>query len=105
MIRLNVLVTNFTDLINGTGIINYSMSAYINILNVFTYPLIFCGIIGYVYLKQQSVVAAAIATLILFTAFDAAVVKADSFVIVMHIFVTISIGALFLLLFSRWRQG
>jgi len=96
-------ITNFTELINGTGIINYSMQSYINILNAFTYPLIFCGIIGYVYMKQQSVIAAAITTLILFAAFDI-VTQVPAFVMIMHILVTISIGALFLLLFSRWRN-
>jgi len=97
-------ITNFSDLINNTGVIDYSMSAYVGILGVFTYPLIFCGIIGYVYMKQQSVIAASVATLILFTAFDIAT-GVETFIMILHIFVTISIGALFLLLFSRWRQG
>ena len=97
-------ITNFSEFINGTGIIDYSMQAYINILGVFTYPLIFCGVIGYVYMKQQSVIAAAVATLILFAAFDVAVAGADVFVMVMHIFVTIAVGSLFLLFFTRWRR-
>jgi len=96
-------VTNFSDIINGTGIINYSMSAYVNILGVFTYPLIFCGIIGYVYMKQQSVIAAAIVTLVLFAAFNVAILGATMFVTIMHIFITVAIGALFLMFFSRWR--
>ncbi len=96
-------ITNFTDIINGTGIIEYSMSAYVGILGVFTYPLLFCGIIGYVYMKQQSVIAAAVATLILFTAFDIAT-GVETFVMIMHIFVTIAIGALFLMFFTRWRK-
>jgi len=97
-------ITNFTDIINGTGIINYSMQAYVTIFGVFTYPLIFCGIIGYVYMKQQSVIAAAVATLILFAAFNTLVLGAGIFVTIMHILVTIAIGALFLLFFSRWRK-
>ena len=97
-------ITNYTDIINGTGIIEYSMSAYVGILGVFTYPLIFCGIIGYVYLKQQSVVAVAVATLVLFTAFDVAT-GVEGFIMMLHIFITIAVGALFLLLFSKWRQG
>lgn len=96
-------ITNFTEIINGTGLLDYSMSAYVGILGVFTYPLIFCGIIGYVYMKQQSVIAAAVATLILFTAFDI-VADAPIFVMVMHILVTIAVGALFLLFFTRWRR-
>ena len=97
-------VTNFTELINGTGIINYSMQAYVGILGVFTYPLIFCGIIGYVYMKQQSVIAAAVATLVLFAAFDVLIMGAGVLVMVMRILVTISIGALFLMFFTRWRK-
>ena len=54
-------------------------------------------------MKQQSVIAAAITTLILFAAFDI-VTQVPAFVMIMHILVTISIGALFLLLFSRWRN-
>lgn len=100
----NMPITNFTDIINGTGILNYSMQAYIGILGVFTYPLIFCGIIGYVYMKQQSVIAAAVATLVLFAAFDVAVLGTETFVMVVHIFVTIAIGALFLTFFTRWRK-
>ena len=97
-------ITNYTDLINITGLLNYSMASYTNILLVFTYPLIFCGIIGYVYIKQQSVIAAAVVTLILFGAFSSLVVKSGIFITIMHIFVTIAVGALFLLLFTRWRQ-
>lgn len=97
-------ITNFSELINGTGIINYSMQAYIGILGVFTYPLIFCGIIGYVYTKQQSVIAAAVATLVLFAAFDAVILGVGIFVTVVHILVTIAIGALFLMFFTRWRK-
>ena len=96
-------VTNFTELINGTGIVNYAMQPYVGILGVFTYPLIFCGIIGYVYMKQQSVIAAAVATLMLFVAFDALVLGAGIFVLVLHIFVTIAVGSLFLVFFSRLR--
>jgi len=97
-------ITNFTDLINGTGIINYSMSAY-DILGVFLYPLIFCGIIGYVYMKQQSVIAAAAATLILFAGFEAVILEAEVFVIIMHILITLAIGILFLMFFSRLKGG
>ena len=97
-------ITNFTEMINGTGIINYSMQAYIGILGVFTYPLIFCGIIGYVYMKQQSVIAAAVATLILFAAFDTLILRTGVFVTIMHILVTIAVGALFLMFFTRWRK-
>ena len=98
------MAINFSDIVNGTGIIEYSMQAYVGILGVFTYPLIFCGVIGYVYMKQQSVVAAAIATLVLFSAFDIVVLGAGIFVTVMHILVTIAIGALFLMFFTRWRK-
>lgn len=97
-------ITNFSELINGTGIIEYSMQAYEVIFGVFTYPLIFCGIIGYVYMKQQSVIAAAVATLVLFSAFDVVILGAGIFVTVMHILVTIAIGALFLMFFTRWRK-
>jgi len=97
-------ITNFSDIINGTGIIDYSMSAYVGILGVFTYPLIFCGIIGYVYMKQQSVIAAAVVTIILFAAFDL-VTQVPIFVTLLHIFVTIAVGSLFLMVFARWGKN
>lgn len=46
-----------------------SMQGYITALGVLVYPMIFSAIIGYVYLKNQSVVAAVAAILILFGAF------------------------------------
>jgi len=43
----------------------WCMQGYVGILGAFVWPIIFVAIIGYVYIKQQSAVAAAIATLML----------------------------------------
>ena len=109
MIDLFVLITNFSDLINGTGIINYSLQPYTDIIGYFVYQLIFCGVIGYVYMKQQSVIAASVVTLILFAAFDIVVLggtgsaETEAFTTLMHVLVSIAVGVLFLMIFIRSR--
>jgi len=101
---LFILITNFSDLINGTGLIEYSLGPYTSLLGYFTYPLIFSGIIGYVYIKQQSVIAASAVTLICFAVFDiAAFPGVEPYTILMHILVSFAVGSLFLMLFIRSR--
>jgi len=51
------------------NLVEWSTHGYVMALGFFFWPLVFTGIIGYVYLKQQSLVAAAMAILILFAAF------------------------------------
>jgi len=89
-------ITNFTDLINGTGIIGYATQGYITTMGFFFYPLFFSGIIGYVYMKQQSLVALAVVILIVFTLFGDLFLGVTMFVILMHIITALIISGLIL---------
>ena len=61
------------------NLMELSMQGYVAVLGVFVWPLIFCAIIGYVYVKQQSATAAAIVALILFAAFGNAMLNVPYF--------------------------
>jgi len=52
-----------------TDIFNWSMQGYTNAAGFFVWPIIFSFIIGYVYIKQKSAVAAAASILVLFACF------------------------------------
>lgn len=87
-------------------IIGKSMSGYETTMGVFAWVLIFSGIIGYVYLKQQSYVAAAVASVVLLTAFAAGgyLLDMSSWVILMTIFLSLAFTGLFVLFISKRRN-
>jgi len=72
-------------------------------LGLFVWPLIFCAVIGYVYLKQQSFVAAAVATMILISVFGNYLAGMEIWVSIMYILVALAITALFLMFLSKRR--
>ena len=80
-----------------------SMQGYVNVLGFFVWPLIFSAVIGYIYLKNQSVVAAAIAILIIFAAFGNYLVGVDAWYSIMYIIVALAITALVLVFLTKWR--
>ena len=82
----------------------WSMQGYETVLGVFVWPLIFTAVVGYVYMKQQSAVAAAIATLIIFAAFINALLGVDTWRNIMYIFTALAITALFLIFFTKVRR-
>ena len=86
-----------------THFIEWSLQGYINVLGYFFLPLMFCAIVGYVYFKQQSYVAAAIAALVLFSAFGEAMLGVEVFTMFMHLLVALTITILFLVFLSRRR--
>lgn len=92
---------NFTYWIGN--LIPMSMQGYYNVLGVFVWPLIFMAITGYVYLKQQSAVAAAICILLLFAGFGNVLIGVDLWVNLMHILVALSMTALLLIFISKRR--
>lgn len=47
------------------------MSGYTTALGFFVWPIIFSGVIGYIYIKNVSATTAAVAILIIFTCFGA----------------------------------
>ena len=63
------MAVNWSDW--SSNLVDKSMMGYETAMGVGAWILIFTGIIGYVYLKQQSYVAAAVASLVLLTVFAA----------------------------------
>lgn len=81
-----------------------AMLGYNIALGVFVWPLIFTAVIGYVYLKQQSFVAAAVAAMIIIAAFGNYMSGLLIWVNIMYILVALAITGLFLIFLSKRRQ-
>ena len=95
------MLHNFTYI--QQNLVEWSMQGYIYALGFLAWPLIFSGVVGYVYLKQQSAVAAVVAVLIIFAAFGNAFVGVDIFVSLMYIITALVMTALLLVFLSRRR--
>jgi uncharacterized sodium:solute symporter family permease YidK len=81
------------------------MSGYVTVMGVFVWPIIFVAIIGYVYLKQQSLTAAAIAALIIFAVFGNALVGVDILVNFLYIALSLIVtGVVLLFIIRRVRR-
>jgi len=87
-----------------THLIEQAMLGYQNVLGVFMWPLIFSAIIGYIYLKNQSAVIAAVGILIIFAAFSNALIGVDPWYSLMHILVALVITCLFLVFLTKVRR-
>lgn len=83
--------------------IAWSTQGYTNVVGFFFWPIMFSAVIGYIYIKQQSVVAAAVATIILFGAFATSGVFAGVEIIVQffQIMVALAFTGLVLLFVAR----
>jgi len=77
---------------------------YEQALGFFFWPLIFTAVIGYVYLKQQSYTAAAIAAMILFAVFSSYLANVPEFVLFMYVLVSLVVTGLVLMFLSRRRN-
>ena len=95
------MIHNFTYI--QQNLMSWSMEGYANILGVFMWPFIFSVIVGYIYVKQESLVAAAVAILIIFAAFGDVLMGVDIFSMIMHIAVSLIFTGLVLLWISRRR--
>lgn len=80
------------------------MQPYTIALGIFVYPLLFSGVIGYVYLKQQSFVAAAVVTMIITAVFGNYMAGMETWLSIMYILVALAITALFLIFLSKRRN-
>ena len=90
----------------SSDLIGKSMQPYETVLGIFTWVLIFSAIIGYVYLKQQSYVAAAVAGIVILTAFAATgyLVGAESWILMITIIISLAVTGLFILFISKRRK-
>lgn len=87
----------------SSGIFEYAMDAYSS-LEPWTYPLIFIGIIGYVYTATHSVITAIAAILITFGIYAATTnvfVDVPDVSLLMSLISLIGISALIFTLFAR----
>jgi len=80
------------------------MSGYETVFGLFLWPLIFMGVIGYVYLKQQSFVAAAVAAMMIISIFGNVLMGVSEVVIVLYLFVSLAMTALLLIFIGKRRQ-
>ena len=79
------------------------MQGYETALGVLLWPLLFSGVIGYVYLKQQSYTAGAVAAMIIISVFGNYLLAVPGFMIFIYLFVSLTITALILVFISRRR--
>jgi len=90
--------TNFSN-----GLIEYAMDAYSNV-EPWTYPLIFIGIIGFVYTATHSIITAVAAILIVFGIYATTVnvfENVPDVSLFMYIVTLVGISALIFTLFAR----
>ena len=80
------------------------MLGYDTALGIFVWPLLFMAVIGYVYLKQQSFVAAAVATMIIISVFGNYLAGMETWINIIYILVALTITALFLIFLSKRRN-
>ena len=98
------MLVNWTDW--SSDLFGKSMAGYETAMGVFAWVLIFSGIIAYVYVKQQSYVAAAAAGIVLLTAFASTgyLIGVDTWIIFITILISLAITGLFVLFISKRRN-
>lgn len=92
---------NFTYI--RENLVEWSVQGYEYAIPVFFWALLFSAIIGYVYLKQESLVAAAITAMIITSVFGGALLGLGTWVIAIQVFVTLIITSLILYFISKRR--
>lgn len=81
------------------------MQGYVNALGFFVWPILFMAVIGYIYLKQESVVAAAVATLILSAAFVGTNLFAGVEVLVQFLQIVVALAFTGLIIYWIAKRG
>ena len=79
------------------------MQGYETALGVFVWPIMFMGVIGYVYFKQRSYIAAAVAAMIIVSVFGNYMAGMEIWMSVMYILVALALTALLLIFLTRRR--
>jgi hypothetical protein len=79
----------------------WSFQGYINAMGFFFWPILFTAIIVYVYLKNQSMVAAAVAILIIVTVFSNAFAGVNPYLNFLYIVVSLIVSGLILMIFIK----
>jgi len=97
---LPVLITNYTTIMGDFW--TWTTKGYITSIGLLFYPIFLGGIIGYIYTKQQSVVAAAVTILVLVTALTGLFTD-DIILMFLHLLVALIISGLFLMFVIKVR--
>ena len=95
---------NFTYIMENFW--TWSTQGYTSVVGYFFWPIILSAIIGYIYLKSSSAMAATVAILLFFAAFASSgiFIELSPFVMILQLIVAITSAALVLLFVSRWRS-
>ena len=94
---------NFTWIMQN--FVEWSTGPFITAMGFFFWPLIFTGLIGYVYLKNQSLVITVAAILIIFAAFsNALILSVQPWINFLYIAVSAVVAALFVVIFLKGRK-
>lgn len=83
--------------------VDWAMSGYVAILGVFVWPVIFTAVIGYIYLKNQSLLITVAAILMVMAVFGNALTGMEIWMNLLYVFTALIIAALFLIFFVRRR--
>jgi len=85
---------------------NWSLQGYESAVGWLFFPLVFVAILGYIYVKTESVVSLSVGIILLMMSFTGYSVFAgvSLLVLFLQIVVTLSIVGLLLLFLSRWRK-
>lgn len=94
---------NFTYI--SQHLFEWGLQGYVTALGFLFWPLFFSAIIGYVYIKQQSLTAVAAVVLIIFAAFGNSLLGVGPWVNFLYIAISAVVAGLVLMLFVRRRVG
>lgn len=84
-------------------LMEWVMQGYTAALGIFVWPLIFTGILGYVYLKNQSLVIVAAGILMIMAVFSNAFIGMNPWVNLLFVFTAMIVAGLVLFFFVRRR--
>lgn len=82
---------------------SWSMQGYTNALGIFVWPIIFSAVLGYIYLKNQSLIMLAAGILIIMATFINYFVGMEIWINILFILFAMIITGLFLFFFVRRR--
>jgi len=87
-------------------LIEFSIRGYVDVVGFFFWSILFTGVIAYIYVKNQSAVAAAVAILIIFAAFTGTGIflEVPFFVMFFQAIVAVSLAGLVVVFLMRRRQ-
>ena len=102
----NITIPTFNFSEWQPNLFTMSIMGYVQVVNIFFWPIVFSGIIAYVYRKNMSAVSAGVAILIIFagTATSDVFLGADVFVLFMQLALTLVFTGLVVVFLLRRRN-